>query len=288
MTKRRYPLSLLFSLLLYGGILWAVVQLSNRVLPPKKPRQSTEELMKIALINPPIQKPKATPLPVIPAVVPPLPSAPKVVKKPSKKVPKVQPKKHKPKHHKKPKRKTKRIKPKKPHKHKPHPKPKPISKPKVVPQAPLVTHERQVNTPIETPITTPVAPIPPKYQPTTSPIQPVHSTTPIKTLPQTKSATADLTALKKAFLNNVRNTIYTNKRYPTKAKRRHIQGRVHLTFTILANGEITDIQTQGGAHLLRKAARQSLLKSSPLSIPSKLLTQFPMRNIHINIDFKLQ
>ena len=105
---------------------------------------------------------------------------------------------------------------------------------------------------------------------------------------QSTAVESDLSNEKRAFKRETRDIINSNKRYPTMAKRRHIQGTVHVTFDISSSGEIFNIRTSGASTILQKAARKSVMKSSPLNIPNLLHSQFPMNNVSINIDFQLQ
>ncbi|MCK4441567.1 MAG: TonB family protein, partial [Sulfurovaceae bacterium] len=98
----------------------------------------------------------------------------------------------------------------------------------------------------------------------------------------------NLNSKKRNFLRNIREKIYANKRYPALAKRRHIQGQVHVVFDILANGEVTNIQIDEASRILRKEVRRSIRKSFPIDIPSSIASMFPIRNISVNIDFRLQ
>ncbi|RUM73900.1 MAG: hypothetical protein DSZ11_04935 [Sulfurovum sp.] len=102
------------------------------------------------------------------------------------------------------------------------------------------------------------------------------------------TAETDLSNEKRAFKRETRDIINSNKRYPTMAKRRHIQGTVHVIFDILSSGEIFNIRTSGASTILQKAARKSVMRSSPLTVPTLLQNQFPMNNVSINIDFQLQ
>ena len=98
---------------------------------------------------------------------------------------------------------------------------------------------------------------------------------------------SDLSNEKRAFKHETRNIINSNKHYPKMAQRRHIQGSVRVTFDILSNGNIFNIRTSGASTILQKAARKSVMKSSPLTVPSILQSQFPMNNVSVNIDFQL-
>ncbi len=265
MTKFRYPTSLILSSLLYGGIVFSFINLVHS--QPKVQKQQVS-VIKVSVITPkPISKPKKvekiqTPQPIIKKIVP--------KPKPKKKIKKKKPK---------PKKIIKKIKPK--------PKAKIIKKKPVIKEEPIIEEFVREIPVIEQPIIEeiyypPVVASTPK-QVRQEPMPIIDNVTPMVSAPQ-----ENLSQVKEAFLRGVRGDIYAHKRYPSVAKRRHIQGTVHVTFTILDNGEISDIQTSGASRLLQKAARKSLLKSSPVSIPSKLSGQFPMRNVSINIDFKLQ
>ncbi|MCK5854537.1 MAG: energy transducer TonB [Sulfurovaceae bacterium] len=117
---------------------------------------------------------------------------------------------------------------------------------------------------------------------------PIVEPPPIAIAPPTTAIKSDFTNEKRAFKRETRDIINSNKRYPTMAKRRHIQGTVHVVFDILSNGEIFNIRTSGASTILQKAARKSVMKSSPLNVPSVLENQFPMNNVSVNIDFQLQ
>jgi len=118
---------------------------------------------------------------------------------------------------------------------------------------------------------------------------PVQQSAPIPyQVPQTHAVQPDLSSEKSAFKRDTRDIINSNKRYPRMAKRRHIQGSVHVIFDILSDGTITNIRTSGASSILQKSARKSVIESSPLSVPFSLVNQFPMNNVSINIDFRLQ
>jgi len=98
----------------------------------------------------------------------------------------------------------------------------------------------------------------------------------------------NLNARKREFLKGIRAKIYANKRYPARARRRHIQGRVHVVFDILPDGEATNIRIDNSPRILKKEVRRSMRKSFPINIPPSLASMFPMRNISVNIDFELE
>jgi protein TonB len=104
----------------------------------------------------------------------------------------------------------------------------------------------------------------------------------------TSTPKADLFAQKEIFKSRIRENIITNKRYPRMAKRRRIQGTVHVVFDINNDGMATHIRTSGASNLLQKATKRSIKKSFPIDIPSDIADQFPMRNISINVEFILE
>ena len=161
----------------------------------------------------------------------------------------------------------------------------------VVPQETLYTEAPQPITP--TPTIQAPAPIiqapPPRSQQRYIINEPLPVNVPLSPPAHSKAVNSDdLSNEKRAFKQETREIINSNKRYPTMAKRRHIQGRVHVIFDILMDGRITNIRTSGASTILQKSARKSVMRSSPLTIPSKLESQFPMNNVSINIDYQLQ
>ncbi len=115
----------------------------------------------------------------------------------------------------------------------------------------------------------------------------VEVATPIKTIKKIKRVD-DLIIQKRKFLKRLRRNIYSNRTYPPKAKRRGIEGRVHLVFDITSSGEAINIRISNAPQILKKSVKKALKRSFPIDIPPILLTKFPMRNISIDIEFKLE
>jgi len=264
MSSIRYSSSFIISSLVYIVIVAIYFNIIDIPKPIDKPK---EHRVKIAIIIPP----KIEPKPIIkstppPTMVVPKPKPKKIIKKPKHKRKKII---------KKPKHKRKKIIKKSKHKIK-----KIIKYKKVVKLAKVV----EVIEPYIKPISKEV-PMPIQSKIITRP-KPIIRPKPIKRiLPSHKE---NLNTKKRNFLKNVREKIYTNKRYPPLAKRRNIQGRVHVIFDILANGEATNIRIDDSSRILKKEVRRSIRKSFPIDIPPSIASLFPMRNISINIDFKLQ
>jgi len=265
MSHIRYSSSFIISSTIYIIIIALYFNIIDRPKPIHKPK---EHRIKIAIITPTIP-PKIKP-PTPPIIVPVKPKIKKVIKK----------QKPKPKHKTKKIIKHKRVI--KQQKNKPRHKTKKIIKhKKTLKQAKVV---KVIEPYIEQPIIekTPI-PMPIQAKAITRP-KPIKKVTPHIVTPPKEN----LSAKKRNFLRDVRKKIYANKRYPTLAKRRHIQGRVHVVFDILANGEVANVRIDETSRILKKEVRRSIRKSSPIDVPSSIASMFPMRNISVNIDFRLQ
>ena len=194
------------------------------------------------------------------------PPPPKIKPKPKPKPIIVPPKpKLEPKPKPKPKKIIKKRKPKPKPRSKPKPKPKKIVK-KVKPKPVIEEEIIEIVEPIPTPpkvVEQAPPPPPPKPKP-------------------------NLDAQKQLFLNKIRATINANKKYPRVAKRRRIQGTVHVSFDILKDGTATNIHTSGASNILQKAVKKSIKKSFPTTIPQIIESKFPMRNVSINIGFIIE
>ena len=263
MSKINYGSSFLITTTIYtllGATYLSVVNLET----PKK--EKPKQVIKVVLVTPPkkvVPPPVATPIPLPPPKIEPKPKPKKIIKKIKPKVKKVV-KKIKPKP--KPKKIIKKIEPKKIVK-KPTPTPEPIIQEVYYEPEPII---EEIYTP-----------------------PPVVKKTPKKEVIIAKKAPpqppkVDLEAEKNSFLKGIRTNINANKRYPPIAKRRGMQGTVHVVFNIQSDGSSSDIRVSGASKLLRRAAKKAISKSFPVSIPAKLLPKVPINNISINIDFRLQ
>jgi len=280
MSSVRYSSSFIISSIVYVVIIAIYFNIMDR---PKSMHKPKEHRIKIAIITPPIPpkiKPKSivkpTPIPP-PIIVPPKPKIKKVKHKKIKHKKVIKKKIHK-KIIKRKVIKQYKQKPKLKHKMKKVIKHKKVIKPPKIVQK---TEEIEVIEPYIEPIieATPT-PIKAKVITRPKPIKRVISQRPKENL--------NLNANKREFLKGVRAKIYANKRYPALARRRNIQGRVHVVFDILANGEATNIRIDESSRILKKEVRRSMRKSFPIDIPSSIASMFPMRNISVNIDFQLE
>ena len=257
MTKFRYGSSFIISSLLYGALGYTFLVFLD--IPKKLTKKTPEKVIKIAVITP---KPKV----IVPPVVipkPPVVVPPKEIVKPKPKPKKVV---NKPKP--KPKKIVKKIKPK------PKPKPKKIihKKKKIVKKVkPIIEEEYFTPEPVETvkyvePQVIQSAPTPPK---------------------PAKKPKADKSAEKRAFLRIVRGQIKANKKYPKMALRRHTEGSVGVMFDIGSNGNVSNIRFLNGRSILQKSVRKAVTRSFPISIPANIRSEFPMYNISVTINFRI-
>ncbi len=272
----RYIISLFISISIYIGLIYGYIYLSDNIKSIKR-EPKREIRVKISLLEPKKRlikpKPKITPPPII---VPPKPK-PKLKSKPKKIVHKVKKIAHK--HKKNTHKVIKKVahKPKIKKDREIYKTPSPV----IYTPEPIIEEEIYREPEIVTPISTP------QHREERVVKRAIVEATPIKTIKKIKRAD-DLTIQKRKFLKIVRRNIYSNRTYPPKAKRRGIEGRVHLVFDITSSGEAINIRTSNAPRILQKSVKKALKQSFPIDIPPILLNKFPMRNISINIDFKLE
>jgi len=309
MSSIRYSSSFVISTIIYVVIIAIYFNIMDRPKPMHKPK---EHRIKIAIITPPTP-PKIKPKPIVKSTPIPTPiivtPKPKVKHKKAKhrkiKYKKIKHKKViKKEIHKKIIKRYKKRKVIKQHKQKPklkhkikkvikHKKitkiPKVITQPIELEETSIPVQEKVITKP--QPIELEETPIPiqeeviTKYQPI--PKQVTTRTEPIK-IASPQQPKENLNTTKREFLQGVRAKIYANKRYPARARRRHIQGRVHVVFDILPDGEVANIRIDNSPRILKKEVRRSMRKSFPIDIPPSLASMFPMRNISVNINFELE
>jgi len=98
----------------------------------------------------------------------------------------------------------------------------------------------------------------------------------------------DLSGEKRIFLSNLRESINANKIYPKRAKRMGLEGVVRVTFDISRSGDVLNIRTSSSApNILKRAVIKAVRDSFPITIPNSLRSQFPLRDVSVNIFFKL-
>ncbi|WJW75355.1 TonB family protein [Thiohalobacter sp. IOR34] len=80
--------------------------------------------------------------------------------------------------------------------------------------------------------------------------------------------------------------IERHKFYPRAARRRALEGEVEVSFELLADGRVRDLQLTGGARLLRNAARQAVQEALPLPRPPAAM-RLP-RRVEYRMRFELR
>ena len=92
---------------------------------------------------------------------------------------------------------------------------------------------------------------------------------------------------RRAFLNQIRGKIITNKKYPKMALRRHIQGSVTVKFDIDIMGNVKNIRFLNGKTILQKSVKNAIERSFPVNIPHNLKSELPIDNISVKIHFNI-
>lgn len=73
--------------------------------------------------------------------------------------------------------------------------------------------------------------------------------------------------IKKEYLKNLLTHIEGHKYYPSSARRRGMEANIEVSFQLLSNGNLRDLNTSGGPLILRKAAEQAITKALPFKVP---------------------
>jgi len=72
---------------------------------------------------------------------------------------------------------------------------------------------------------------------------------------------------KNLYIENILLEIEKNKFYPSIARKRNMQENVKVTFTLLENGDVTDLKINGRFKILRHAAKKAMLNALPFNTP---------------------
>lgn len=98
------------------------------------------------------------------------------------------------------------------------------------------------------------------------------------------ASVADPALLEKArneYLARLMAHIEAHKRYPGAARRRGIEGKVKVAFTLSAGGDVVGLQTRGGRKILRQAAEDAVRGAMPLPTPPEQL------NLPLDVVFSM-
>ncbi len=99
-----------------------------------------------------------------------------------------------------------------------------------------------------------------------------------------KNSTASVSKAKtNQFITRLKKAINTNKIYPKMAKKRGLQGTVHVSFTINSSGKVSNI-TVKGSKMFIKATKRAILRSFPINTKNISL---PLKvNLRLNYTLK--
>lgn len=75
--------------------------------------------------------------------------------------------------------------------------------------------------------------------------------------------------IRQNYLSRLMSHLEAHKFYPAAARRRGMEGTVHVSFTVMANGEIRQLQLAGGHKMLHQAAAETMQRSLPLPLPPR-------------------
>lgn len=122
----------------------------------------------------------------------------------------------------------------------------------------------------------PVKKIPAKAQPTTFNSNPQLNKK-IKTSPILSEADKRLIEqTRKNYQSLLLRHIEAHKHYPRVARKRKIEGKIIVSFTLLSNGSIKDLMVIGKKSILTKATNNAISNSLPMPMPPKDL-DFPLK-----------
>ena len=80
--------------------------------------------------------------------------------------------------------------------------------------------------------------------------------------------------------------IEVHKNYPRVARKRNIQGKILVTFTLFADGSIKNLSLSGKKSILKKATQQAVNHALPMPEPPKGLS-LPMK-IKFTMNYNLK
>lgn len=123
------------------------------------------------------------------------------------------------------------------------PKPKPLPKPKSKPKAESKSEPKQQANP-------------PAFQPP-----------PATQLSEPKTRPVSAAELKQRYLAALLSRIEARKSYPNAARRRAIEGRIAVSFTLACDGSVNAVEIPTGHKLLRVSAAEALQRAQPFPQP---------------------
>ena len=113
---------------------------------------------------------------------------------------------------------------------------------------------------------------------------PTATTTVVKNTPAL-ATTEQRQQIKQHYLATLMAHIESHKYYPRTARQRRMEGQTTVQFTLLASGEICEINISNGPKLLRIASKAALQKALPLPKPPSTI-DYPLP-IQFDMEYRL-
>ena len=168
-------------------------------------------------------------------------------------------------------------------------KPEPITRPEPVVVAESVQKPKPlpVAKPVQKPVSRPRATKKPEKKTVSESIerQKRVASSPVKS--QQRSVAKEAAASQKVdYFSLLQAHIEACKYYPRAARKQGIEGKVEVSFQLLRNGDVSDIQTSGAHRLLRHAAARAIKEALPLPKPPDSLAM--PANIRFSMHYDLK
>jgi len=168
-------------------------------------------------------------------------------------------------------------------------KPEPVSRqePVVVAESVQKTKPLPVSKPVRKPVPRPRVAKKPEKKPVSENIerQKRVASSPVKS--QKRSVAKQAAESQKVdYFSLLQAHIEACKYYPRAARKQGIEGKVEVSFQLLKNGDVSDIQTSGAHRLLRHAASRAIKEALPLPIPPDSLAM--PANIRFSMHYDLK
>jgi protein TonB len=125
----------------------------------------------------------------------------------------------------------------------PKPKPKPESRPRVEPKPEKKSDSKKIQR------------------------QKRVASAPVKAKIKTVATQSAAESQKIDYFSLLQAHIEAHKYYPRAARKQGVEGRVEVSFQLLKNGEVRDIQSSGAHRLLKHAAARAIKEALPLPVP---------------------
>lgn len=183
-----------------------------------------------------------------------------------------------------------------------HEQPPPVAQPLPLPPPPIASTPKPMVKPPTKPVSSkptvkppPPRPVPvkaarptPKPKPTTTeptPAAPVAAQA-VPTPPPTAYPNPP-ERIRQDYLTRLITHLEAHKFYPGAARRRGLEGTVQISFTIMNNGEIKQLQLTGGHKMLHQAATTTVQRALPLPSPPREVGGAPL-TVSYEMSFALR